>query len=531
MPVTPDSNTNHHSQASKPSPNKPLLLLILDGWGAREAAPDNAISVANTPNWDRLLEQCPHTLLQTSGEAVGLPEGQMGNSEVGHMNIGAGRVVFQDLVRITHAFKQGTLAEHQALRQVVKDCADNGKRVHVMGLVSPGGVHSHEQHLLDLLPLLTSMNAGAKNIGKIVVHAFLDGRDTPPRSAKASLEKLQDVVKQHPQVQLASVSGRFYAMDRDNRWDRVEQAWQAVVQAHSALSADSAIDALEQAYARDENDEFVQPTLINEGCAINDGDVVLMFNFRADRARQLARAFVEPHFSGLNTNRPKLAKLVTMTEYLDDLPALVLFPSEQLPDLLGEVLANSGRQQLRIAETEKYAHVTFFFNGGQETPFENEQRQLVPSPKVRTYDLQPEMSAPELTRQLVEAIHQQPFDVIICNVANADMVGHSGIFTAAVKAVEAVDDLLGQVSAALNEVGGEMLVTADHGNIEQMRDAATEQVHTAHTVNPVPLVYSGPREIGLQAGRLCDIAPSILELLGIDQPASMTGQSLIRHSG
>ncbi len=513
------------SKDANQTPIKPLLLLILDGWGTRAPAADNAISVANTPNWDRLLERSVHTTLQTSGEAVGLPAGQMGNSEVGHMNIGAGRVVFQDLVRISHAFKQGTLAEHQALQQVVKNCADNNQRIHLMGLVSAGGVHSHEQHLLDLLPLLTAMNAG-----EIIVHAFLDGRDTPPRSARESLEKLQHAVNTHPRVRLATVSGRFYAMDRDNRWDRVEQAWQAVVHANAKLTAESAIDALEQAYARDENDEFVQPTLINDGCAIDDGDAVLMFNFRADRARQMARAFVEPGFSDFDTRRPQLAQLVTMTEYLDNLPALVLFPPEPLPDLLGEVLAKAGCQQLRIAETEKYAHVTFFFNGGQETPFDNEARQLVPSPKVRTYDLQPEMSAPELTRQLRAAIAGQQFDVIVCNVANADMVGHSGVFSAAVKAVEAVDDLLGQVSTTLDEVGGEMLVTADHGNIEQMRDAAADQAHTAHTVNPVPLLYHGPRNIGLEAGRLCDIAPSMLALLQLEQPASMTGQSLVAIS-
>ncbi len=521
--MTPDSDQIitppvHHR---KPLP-KPLLLLILDGWGAREAAPDNAISVAPTPNWDRILQQSPHTILATSGEAVGLPAGQMGNSEVGHMNIGAGRVVFQDLVKVSHALQQGDLKQHAELQRMITDCVAAGKRIHLMGLLSPGGVHSHEQHLLALLPLLQSMGAE-----QIAVHAFLDGRDTPPQSARQSLEKLQTSLAGQPRIQLASICGRFYAMDRDNRWDRIQQAWRAIVQAQSEHAADDAGQALTQAYARGETDEFVQPTLIGSGCPVRDGDVVLMFNFRADRARQLARAFAQPAFSEFDTQRPQLAGLITLTEYLDDLPALVLFPPPHLEGLLGQVLAEAGKQQLRIAETEKYAHVTFFFNGGQEQPFANEHRQLVPSPKVRTYDLQPEMSAPELTRQLVAAIRGQSFDVIVCNVANADMVGHSGVFAAALKAVEAVDKLLGEVTTALAEVGGEMLLSADHGNIEQMLDAASGQVHTAHTTNPVPLVYVGPRQLGLKPGRLCDIAPSMLALLEIAQPASMTGHSLL----
>ncbi len=518
--MTQDSSqTNHTPNNTRP---KPLLLLILDGWGAREAAPDNAISVADTPNWDRLMQSSVHTLLETSGEAVGLPAGQMGNSEVGHMNIGAGRVVFQDLVRISQALQAQELQQHQAMREVISGCASAGGRVHVMGLVSPGGVHSHEQHLLELLPVLESQGAT-----DIAVHAFLDGRDTPPKSAGDSLQKLQQAIADQPAVQLASVSGRFYAMDRDNRWDRVEQAWRAIVDGQSEHQASDGLQALQQAYLRDESDEFVQPTVVNGGCPVADGDVVLMFNFRADRARQLAQAFAAPQFNGFQAARPQLFKLITMTEYLDDLPALVLFPPQKLPDLLGQVLADAGRRQLRIAETEKYAHVTFFFNGGEETPFADEQRRLIPSPKVRTYDLQPEMSAPQLTKELVEVIRQQQFDVIICNVANADMVGHTGVFSAAVQAVEAVDRLLGEVCQALIEAGGEMLLTADHGNIEQMQDAAGDQPHTAHTINPVPLVYVGNRSIKLNAGRLCDIAPSMLALQGIQQPASMSGRSLV----
>jgi len=516
-----------HSKANLSKPDskllpKPLLLLILDGWGAREPATDNAISVASTPNWDRFIESNANTLLQTSGEAVGLPDGQMGNSEVGHMNIGAGRVVFQDFTRVSQALQSQALEQHQALQQVVSDCAAAGRCIHLLGLVSAGGVHSHIQHLLGMLPLLEKLGATS-----IAIHAFLDGRDTPPKSAASSLQQLQDAVTDQPAIQLASVCGRFYAMDRDNRWDRVEQAWQAIVHAKADYVAEDAMQALEQAYARDETDEFVQPTLIGQGRPIVDGDVVLMFNFRADRARQLAQAFRQPVFDGFQTQRPQLAKLITMTEYLDSLPALVLFPAQTLPDLFGEVIANAGCSQLRIAETEKYAHVTFFFNGGQEAPFNNEKRQLVASPKVRTYDLQPEMSAPELTKQLLEAIKGQSFDVIICNVANPDMVGHTGVFSAAIQAVQAVDQLLGEVVDAIREVGGEILITADHGNIEQMQDPINHQAHTAHTVNPVPLVYIGERDIGLQPGRLCDIAPTMLALLNIQQPESMTGHSLL----
>lgn len=501
---------------------KPLLLLILDGWGDSPAAKDNAISEALTPHWDYLTQHSPCALLQTSGEAVGLPDGQMGNSEVGHMNIGAGRVVFQDLVRISNTLQSGDLSQHKALQETIAECAAQGKCVHVMGLLSAGGVHSHEQHLWSLLPLLQNLGAD-----KIAIHAFLDGRDTPPQSAQPSLQQLHQLIDNQPGIQLASVSGRFYAMDRDKRWDRVQQSWRAMVAADSAFMATDGMAALEQAYARGENDEFVQPTVIGQGCGIDDGDVVLMFNFRSDRARQLAQAFVEKDFDGFSDPRPTLGRLITITEYLAGLPSLVLFPSESLPDLLGEVIANSGHKQLRIAETEKYAHVTFFFNGGQEQPFANEDRQLIPSPQVRTYDLQPEMSAPELTLQLVEAIKAQQYQVIICNVANADMVGHTGQFSAALQAVEAVDKLLGEVNEALQAVDGEMLITADHGNIEQMLDANTHQAHTAHTVNPVPLVYVGPRDIALKSGRLCDIAPTMLALLDIEQPSNMTGHCLM----
>jgi len=498
----------------------PLLLLILDGWGVREDAPDNAIAAGITPNWDRLWRTCPHSLLETSGEAVGLPAGQMGNSEVGHMNIGAGRVVHQELSRITRAVENGELEANPALVETV-DAADDGT-VHIMGLLSDGGVHSHQDHLLATLELAASRHAGP-----VAVHAFLDGRDTPPRSARASIEKLQHRVDQLDNVRVASVSGRYWAMDRDKRWDRIERAWTAIALARAEFAADSALDALEQAYARDENDEFVQPTVISGGTPVRDGDSAIFINFRADRARQLSHALADRDFDAFAARRPKLAALATMTLYQEDLDARVAFPPTRMEHLLGQALAEAGLTQLRIAETEKYAHVTYFLNGGREQVFDGEDRKLIPSPDVATYDLKPEMSAPALTRELVEAIGSGKWPVIICNVANPDMVGHSGIFQAAVKAVEAVDRLLGEVTRAVRDAGGEMLVTADHGNVEQMADPETGQPHTAHTVNPVPLVFVGRNARMDEDGSLRDIAPSMLELLGLDIPSEMTGRALV----
>ncbi|MFP4207694.1 MAG: 2,3-bisphosphoglycerate-independent phosphoglycerate mutase [Wenzhouxiangella sp.] len=504
----------------------PLLLLILDGWGHRDPAPDNAIAQARTPNWDRLWRECRHAFLDTSGERVGLPDGQMGNSEVGHMNIGAGRIVYQELTRINKAIAEGEFQTNRAFVEALEAAASSAGTVHLMGLVSPGGVHSHEDHLLALLEMCRQHGTSP-----VAVHAFLDGRDTPPRSAEPSLERLERALAEIDGARVASISGRYYAMDRDQRWDRTERAWQVVVEASGDLRADSPAQALAAAYARGEDDEFVQPSLIDSGAPIKDGDVVVFFNFRADRARQLTRAFCEPGFAEFSARRPQLAAMVTMTRYLDGLPCKVAFPPETLPDLLGEVVGRSGMKQLRIAETEKYAHVTYFFNGGQEQVFAGEERVLIPSPKVATYDLKPEMSAPELQHRLVEYIQARQHDLIICNVANPDMVGHTGRMDAAIAAVEAVDRLLGQVREAIDAAGGEMLITADHGNVEQMSDPETGQPHTAHTLNPVPLLYHGPRPPKrIDDGSLRDLAPTLLALLGLAKPAAMTGRSLFHGS-
>ena len=499
----------------------PLLLLILDGWGVRENAPDNAIAAASTPNWDRLWNECPHALLETSGEAVGLPAGQMGNSEVGHMNIGAGRIVYQELTRISKAIESGDFGNNAALVETIEAAGEH--TVHVMGLLSDGGVHSHEDHFFATLKLAAEHHAGP-----IRVHLFLDGRDTPPRSARDSIERLTGVLADIPQARVASVSGRYWAMDRDQRWDRIERAWRAIAQARADFTADSAMEALEQAYERGENDEFVQPTLVAGGSALENGDSVIFINFRADRARQLTRVLTNPDFDAFDARRPELAAIATMTQYESDLDTRVAFPPARLDQLLGQELAAAGVPQLRIAETEKYAHVTYFFNGGMEQVFDGEDRKLIPSPKVATYDLQPEMSAPELSDELVRAIESRKWPVIICNVANPDMVGHSGKFDAAVDAVEAVDRLLGQVVDAISAADGEMLVTADHGNVEQMTDPDTDQPHTAHTTNPVPLVFFGRAATVARSGSLRDIAPTLLSLLGLEIPEAMTGRPLVR---
>ncbi len=501
----------------------PLTLLILDGWGHREAASDNAIACARTPNWDQLWEHASHTLLNTSGTAVGLPDGQMGNSEVGHMNIGAGRIVYQELTRIDQAVADGQLPTNPALEQALETAVARGSCVHVLGLLSDGGVHSHEDHFLAVLDMALHTSVPA-----IAVHAFLDGRDTPPRSAGPSIARLEALLANDERAVVASVCGRYYAMDRDQRWERTERAWQALVEANATYQAATASAALAQAYERDETDEFVEPTLVAGGRRIADDDVVIFINFRADRARQLTRALCDPDFDGFERRQPKLATMVTMTRYQADMPCQVAFEPNRMTELFGEVVARAGLRQLRIAETEKYAHVTYFFNGGEETEFPGEERILVPSPKVATYDLQPQMSAPELARRLAQAIRDHQFEVIVANVANPDMVGHSGNFEAAIKAVEAVDVLLGEVIAATRAAGGELLVTADHGNIEQMSDPESGQVHTAHTTNPVPLVFLGQRDCRmLKEGSLRDIAPTMLKLLGLDIPAVMTGQSLI----
>ncbi|WP_100638230.1 2,3-bisphosphoglycerate-independent phosphoglycerate mutase [Marinobacter salexigens] len=507
---------------------KPTALIILDGWGHRKPAEDNAISNASTPFWTNLWESRPKTLINTSGMFVGLPQGQMGNSEVGHMNLGAGRIVYQSLTRIDKDIEEGTFNENKALCSAIDKAISNGGAVHLMGLLSPGGVHCHEDHILAAAEL-----AAARGATKVYVHAFLDGRDMPPRSARPSLEKTAAKLKSLGVGRVASIVGRYYAMDRDNRWDRVEAAYNLMTLGESEFVATDPVSGLELAYERGENDEFVTPTLIqNAGepsATINDGDAVLFMNFRADRAREMTRTFVETDFEGFERKKhPQLADFVMLTEYAADIKTSCAYPPEQLVNGLGEYLANLGKTQLRISETEKYAHVTFFFNGGQETPFAGEDRILVPSPKVATYDLQPEMSAPEVTDKLVEAIKSGKYDLVVCNYANGDMVGHTGKLDAAIKAVECLDKCIKRVVEALEEVGGQALITADHGNCEQMTDPESGQVHTAHTIGPVPLVYTGSQKVSLSGdGSLSDVAPSLLTLMGLEPPEEMTGHSLV----
>ncbi|GIX38129.1 MAG: 2,3-bisphosphoglycerate-independent phosphoglycerate mutase [Silanimonas sp.] len=505
-------------------PPKPVLLLILDGWGHREDPEDNAIALAELPHWRRLLADCPHTLVHTEGRHVGLPDGQMGNSEVGHMNIGAGRIVYQDLTRVDAAIEDGSFFTNAELLAACHAAREAGGTLHLMGLLSPGGVHSHEAHLFALIEL-----ARREGLPRVAVHAFLDGRDMPPKSAESSLRALADACARAGNARLASVCGRYYAMDRDQRWERIEAAYRAITDAHAPFAAPDGLAALEAAYARGESDEFVKPTVIEGAQPMRDGDAVVFFNFRADRARQLTTAFTVPGFEGFVRPRPiALSRFVGMAEYAAGLPAGVAFPPEDLRDTLGEVVSAAGLTQLRIAETEKYAHVTFFFSGGREQEYPGETRILVPSPKVATYDLKPEMSCPEVTDRLVEAIRHGGYAFIACNIANPDMVGHTGDLVAAIKAAEAVDAALGRLREVIESVGGAMLVTADHGNLELMRDPETGQPHTAHTVGPVPFVYLGGPERRLrEGGALRDIAPTVLELLGLPKPAAMSGQSLL----
>ncbi len=508
---------------------KPVVLLILDGWGYREDPADNALALATLPNWDRLWAQRPHTLIHTEGRHVGLPDGQMGNSEVGHMNLGAGRIVYQDLTRVDAAIEDGSFFANTELRATCAAAKASGGVLQVMGLLSPGGVHSHELHIFAMLEL-----AAREGVPQVAVHAFLDGRDTPPRSAEPSLRALQAKCDALGNARIATVGGRYFAMDRDKRWDRVRLGWNAIVDAQAEYTAPDALSALAAAYARGENDEFVAPTVIDGAVPMHDGDAVVFMNFRADRARQLTAAFVETAFDGFDASdhsvrRPQLSRFVCLSEYDAKLPAPVAFAADDLRNTLGEVLAAHGLSQLRIAETEKYAHVTFFFSGGREDLYAGEERILIPSPKVATYDLQPEMSCPELTAKLVDAIASGRFDVVVCNIANPDMVGHTGDLQAAILAAQAVDIAIGAVEAAVRAAGGALLVTADHGNLEMMRDPDTGQPHTAHTVGPVPFVYIGDRE-GVQlrsGGALRDVAPTILDLLGLSQPAEMSGRSLL----
>jgi len=503
---------------------KPLVLIILDGFGHSESPEYNAIFAANTPVYDRLRATQPHGLISGSGMDVGLPDGQMGNSEVGHMNLGAGRVVYQDFTRVTKAIRDGEFFQNPVLTGAVDKAVGAGKAVHILGLLSDGGVHSHQDHLIAMAEL-----AAQRGAEKIYLHAFLDGRDTPPRSAQSSIELLDATFAKLGKGRIASLIGRYFAMDRDNRWDRVSAAYNLIVDSVAEYTADTALAGLEAAYARAENDEFVKATRIGEAVKVEDGDAVIFMNFRADRARELSRAFVEPDFNEFpRARQPKMAAYIGLTQYSAKIAAPAAFAPSSLNNVLGEYLAKNGKTQLRIAETEKYAHVTFFFSGGREEPFEGEERILIPSPKVATYDLQPEMNAPEVTDRIVEAIEQQRFDVIVVNYANGDMVGHTGVFEAAVKAVEALDTCVGRIVEALDKVDGEALITADHGNVEQMEDACTGQAHTAHTSEPVPFIYVGKRKVHVrEGGVLADVAPTMLKLLGLEKPAEMTGTSIL----
>lgn len=504
-------------------PKKPLALIILDGWGHREDKSDNAIANANTPVMDKLTETYANTLISGSGLDVGLPAGQMGNSEVGHVNLGAGRVVYQDFTRISKAIEDGEFDENPVLVENVKKAVDQDKAVHVMGLMSPGGVHSHEDHIFAMLRLAAKLGAT-----KLYLHAFLDGRDTPPRSAKGSLEKADAVFDELGVGRTASLVGRYYAMDRDERWDRVQAAYDLLTQGKAEFNAGSAVEGLEQAYERDENDEFVKPTRIGDAAGIEDGDTVVFMNFRADRAREISRAFVDKDFSGFEREKvPALSGYVMLTEYADSIDAPVAFKPVELKNVMGDWLAQHGKTQLRISETEKYAHVTFFYSGGREQEYEGEDRILIPSPKVATYDEQPEMSSEALTDKLVEAIESGKYDVIVCNYPNGDMVGHTGNYDAAVKAVEAVDHCIGRVVEALQKVGGECLITADHGNAEQMVNEETGQAHTAHTSEHVPFIYVGREAEVRIGGTLSDVAPTMLHLMGMPQPDEMTGKPIV----
>jgi 2,3-bisphosphoglycerate-independent phosphoglycerate mutase len=504
-------------------PPRPVMLVILDGWGWRESNTDNAVRLAHTPTFDRLWGNGPHAFLHTDGEDVGLPEGQFGNSEVGHLNIGAGRVVMQELPRITRAARDGSLATNETIGALIAAAKAGTGICHLLGLISPGGVHAHQDHAVALAKILT--NAGIQ----VLVHVMTDGRDTPPRSGAAFVAAFEAALP--PGARIATVCGRYYAMDRDNRWERVNLAWNVMVDADGPHHA-SAAEAIDAAYAADIGDEFVLPAVIGDYAGMKDGDTLLSINFRADRIRQLLMSLLDPAFTGFaRTRLPAFSYVTGLTDYGSALDKLmtVVFPQNSMNALLGQVVAAAGKRQLRMAETEKYPHVTYFMNGGVETPNPGEERIMVPSPKVATYDLQPEMSAPELTAKAVAQIESGVFDLIILNFANPDMVGHTGILDAAIKAVETVDTGLGQIAAAVTKAGGALLVTADHGNCELMRDPVTHAPHTAHTLNLVPAMIMGAAPgAALANGRLGDIAPTLLALMGLPQPPEMTGVNLLR---
>ncbi|OUN11134.1 phosphoglycerate mutase (2,3-diphosphoglycerate-independent) [Gemmiger sp. An87] len=502
---------------------KPLMLCILDGFGwVPNKTEGNAIVAAKTPNLDKLFATCPYTTIGASGMDVGLPDGQMGNSEVGHTNIGAGRIVYQELTRITKAIQDGSIRSNEAIVNAMKAAIENGKAIHLMGLLSAGGVHSHIQHLFGLLDMAKDMGAT-----EVYVHAIMDGRDVPPDSGKGYIDELQAKLDELGVGKIASISGRYYAMDRDNRWDRVEKAYAAFVYGEGVKGTPAEVMA--NSYAEGVTDEFVVPAVTCEGGRIAEGDTVIFYNFRPDRAREITRTFVDDAFTGFERKNGRFpVNYVCFTQYDATMPNVeVAFKPQSLTNVMGEYLAKCGKTQLRIAETEKYAHVTFFFNGGVEAPFEGEDRALIASPKVATYDLQPEMSAFEVADECVKRIESGKYDVIILNFANCDMVGHTGIFEAAVKAVEAVDTCAGKVIDAVLAAGGQVLLTADHGNADQMREPDGAPF-TAHTTNPVPFLVAGAGDVKLrEGGVLADIAPTMLKLMGLPQPEEMTGKSII----
>jgi 2,3-bisphosphoglycerate-independent phosphoglycerate mutase len=504
----------------------PVVLCILDGFGYREDSVDNAIKLANTPVYDELWNSVPRSWLKTSGLAVGLPDGQMGNSEVGHMNIGGGRVVMQDLPRINKAIEDNSLNHNDELQNFISKLKQSGGAAHIMGLMSPGGVHSHQDHMVALARIVAAEGIPVR------IHAFMDGRDTPPRSAKGFVDSFETDIQHIPDCKIATMTGRYYALDRDKRWDRMQSAYDAMAKASCNYHAVSAQDAIEAAYGRDENDEFIKATKIGDYQGMNDGDGLLMANFRADRAREILTAFVDPAFTEFDRPDLSLKAVVGMVEYSTALNAFVpaLFPSIDIKNSYGEIIAAAGKKQLRISETEKYAHITFFFNGGLEENFEGEDRILVPSPDVATYDLKPEMSADEVTDRLVDAIESGNYDTIIVNYANPDMVGHTGVLSAAIKAVETVDHCIGRLKEAVIKAHGSLLITADHGNVELMKDQETGAPHTAHTSFDVPLLLVGANNgKTLKDGALADIAPTMLDILNIDQPQEMDGKSLLSN--
>ena len=504
---------------------KPIMLMILDGFGENENEKANAIKAAKTPNIDKLMKTCPTTRIFTSGLNVGLPEGQMGNSEVGHTNIGAGRIVYQELTRITKEIEDGDFFSIKEFSEAIENCKKNNSNLHVMGLLSDGGVHSHIRHLYALLEL-----AKRKDFENVYIHCFLDGRDTPPASGESYVIKLEEKIKEKGVGKIATISGRFYAMDRDKRWERIKKAYDALVNGIGE-KATSAISAIESSYQKEIFDEFVVPTVIYNGdepvAKIQDKDSVIFFNFRPDRAREITRTLVDKDFNEFETKKLDLF-FVCFTKYDETLPNVnIAFKPTVLNNTFGEYISKCGLTQLRIAETEKYAHVTFFFNGGEEKQYKGEDRILVPSPKVETYDLKPEMSAYEVTQKVIEAIESKKYDCIILNYANPDMVGHTGNFEAAVKAIEAIDECVGKVMEVLQKENGIALITADHGNAEQMIDYKTGEPHTAHTTNPVPLILYGVEGVKLKEGKLADLAPTMLEIMGLEKPKEMTGESLI----